>query len=279
MTDRFLIIGGGIRLVKACEAFLSRGYEASVYNGVIPLKTAIDKADIILLGLPASKDDINIELDDGKKIPLRDIAALSGGRKIVLGGRFSEKVKALFDIYSVRWADYAATEEFEILNAVPTAEGAIQIAMEEFPFTLHKSRSVVTGFGKVAKALAFRLKALGSECSVVARNPSARAEAESFGFKAIDFSNLPYEAKNCHILFNTVPAMVIGKNVLGQLKPSQGIIDLASKPGGVDLDSAKTYGVNVVWALSLPGKVAPLTAGEIICQTACNIACDLRMQN
>lgn len=279
MTDRFLIIGGGVRLEKACEAFIRKGYIADIYKGTTALKTAVDNADVILLGLPASKDDVYVDTDESMKISLRDIAAMCTKRKLILGGRFSEKVKALFDIYSVRWADYADSEEFEILNAVPTAEGAIQIAMEEFPFTIHSSKAVVTGFGKVAKALAIRLKALGAECTIVARNPSARAEAESMGFKTADFPNLPSEAKNCQILFNTVPALVCDRNVLSQLTPAQGIIDLASKPGGVDLDSAKTFGVNVVWALGIPGKVAPYTAGEIIQKTACNIAFDLRLQN
>lgn len=279
MTDRFLIIGGGVRLEKACEAFTKKGYKAEIFNGGKPLKAAIDNADVILLGLPASADGINTELDSGEKIPLRDIAALCGGRKKVLGGKLSEKVKAIFDIYSVRWADYAECEEFEILNAVPTAEGAIQIAMEEFPFTIHSSRMVVTGFGKVAKALCMRLKALGAHTTVIARSSSQRAEAEALGFTAYDFPQLPHAAKECRILFNTVPALVCDKNVLSQLSVQQGIIDLASKPGGVDLESAKAYGVNVIWALGLPGKVAPESAGEIIQKIACNIACDLRLQN
>ncbi len=279
MTDRFLIIGGGVRLEKACEAFIREGYKAEIYKGGKPLKSAIDNADVILLGLPASTDGANTELEGGDLIPLRDIAALCGGRKKVLGGKLSEKVKAIFDIYSVRWADYAECEEFEILNAVPTAEGAIQIAMEEFPFTLHGAKVAVTGFGKVAKALSTRLKALGADCTIVARKGSQRAEAESLGLNAVDFPHLPHAAKECRILFNTVPALVCDKAVLSQLSPHQGIIDLASKPGGVDLDSAKAFGVNVIWALGLPGKVAPESAGEIIQKIACNIACDLRLQN
>ena len=279
MTDRFLIIGGGVRLEKACDAFIKNGYSAKIYQGGTPLKNAIDNADVILLGLPASADGENTELSSGEKIPLRDIAALCQGRKKVLGGKLSEKTKAIFDIYSVRWADYAQWEEFEILNAVPTAEGAIQIAMEEFPFTIHGAKMAVTGFGKVAKALSVRLKALGAQVTIIARSASQRAEAEAMGLKAFDFDHLPQVAKESRILFNTVPALVCDKSVLSQLSAEQGIIDLASKPGGVDLECAKAYGVLVLWALGLPGKVAPESAGEIIQKTACNIACDLRLQN
>jgi len=40
---------------------------------------------------------------------------------------------------------------------------------------------------------------------------------------------------------------------------------------GVDCEAAKALGLSVIHALSLPGKVAPETAGEIICDTVCNI--------
>ena len=49
------------------------------------------------------------------------------------------------------------------------------------------------------------------------------------------------------------------------------IIDLASRPGGVDFDEAKRLGRRVIWALSLPGKVAPYTAGAIIKNTLINM--------
>ena len=267
MTCKFLIIGGGIRLEKAKDAFIKNGHYATIYTGNEPLKTAIEAHDAIILGLPCSKDDKWVNTENDLSVSLRDVAQMCGKDKIVLGGKMSERVKALFDVYSVRWADYADFEEFEISNAVPTAEGAIQIAMEEFPFTIHSSRILITGFGKVAKALALRLKALGAHCTIIARKSTARAEAESLGFKTGDFSFLPEEVKNCDILFNTVPAKVIGRNVLNSMNSTQGIIDLASKPGGVDLDMARSLGINVIWALSLPGKVAPVSAGKIIQKT------------
>lgn len=277
MTDRILIIGGGTRLRKAAEAFADTKYEAVIFDGSTPLKTAIDSASIILLGLPASTDGVHAQSDDGIKIPLRDIAALSNRQKLIMGGRLSEKVKALFDVYSLRWVDYSLCPEFEILNAVPTAEGALQIAMEEFGFTLHGSEVIVTGYGRVGKALALRLKALGAKVCVAARSISQRSEAETNGIEAVDITELTEKCKNCRILFNTVPACICTKPVLASFKEGSGIIDLASKPGGVDLDGAKCYGVNVIWALGLPGKVAPITAGEIIKETVCNIARDLRM--
>lgn len=278
MCSKILIIGGGTRLEKAAEAFMSdKEYSAVIFDGSEPLKNAVDSSDIILLGLPASKDGVWVNTDENIRVSLRDVAALASGKKLVMGGRLSEKEKALFDVYSLRWIDYSLSPEFEILNAVPTAEGAIQIAMEEFPFTIFSSPVAVTGYGRVARALSLRLKSLGAKVTVAARSQKNRAEAESDGFTAVEFDALPSVASKCKIIFNTVPACVLTRDVLSHIGRDAGVIDLASKPGGVDLESAKTFGVNVIWALALPGKVAPVTAGEIIKKTVCNIARDLRI--
>ena len=55
-----------------------------------------------------------------------------------------------------------------IANAVPTAEGAVQLAMEELPITLHGARVLVVGFGRVGKLTAHRFRALGARVSVAA---------------------------------------------------------------------------------------------------------------
>ena len=49
------------------------------------------------------------------------------------------------------------------------------------------------------------------------------------------------------------------------------MIDLASAPGGIDMESAQKYGVQTVWSLSLPGKVAPDTAGKILSQVLADV--------
>jgi len=73
------------------------------------------------------------------------------------------------------------------------------------------------------------------------------------------------------LIINTVPATVLGKERLEEVRKGSLVIDLASKPGGVDMQAAQQLGVKVVWALSLPGKVAPVTAGKAIAKTIYNI--------
>ena len=42
------------------------------------------------------------------------------------------------------------------------------------------------------------------------------------------------------------------------------IIDLATQPGGTDFEAANKYGFKAILAPGLPGKVAPVYAGEIL---------------
>ena len=77
------------------------------------------------------------------------------------------------------------------------------------------------------------------------------------------------------LVVNTVPARVLSEKELRDLKPGCLVIDLASKPGGVDFEAATRLGVRAIWALSLPGKVAPVSAGRAIKNTIYNMLSEL----
>ena len=49
-------------------------------------------------------------------------------------------------------------------------------------------------------------------------------------------------------------------------------------PTGVDFAAAQQSGLNVIWALSLPGKVAPRTAGNIIKDTILNMIHEMEVK-
>ena len=162
-----------------------------------------------------------------------------------------------------------------IAYAFPTAEGAIQIALEEMPVTLHGSRALVIGYGRLGKALAPRLAGLGAKVSVAARKYADLAWAEGFGFGTEHTGELKGWLCGYDLVVNTVPVRVLREAELADLKPGCLVIDLASKPGGVDFDAAARLGVKAFWALSLPGKVAPVTAGKSIKTTIYNILTEL----
>ncbi|MGN0177827.1 MAG: NAD(P)-dependent oxidoreductase, partial [Monoglobaceae bacterium] len=145
------------------------------------------------------------------------------------------------------------------------------LAMANTPYTIHQSRCLVVGYGRIGKLLSEDLRALGADVTATARKHSDLAWIEARGFKACRTEKLADIAGGFDIIFNTVPHPVINFKVLSATRPEVLIIDLASKPGGVDFDTAKELGRRVIWALSLPGKAAPLTAGRIIKNTLMNI--------
>ena len=92
-----------------------------------------------------------------------------------------------------------------------------------------------------------------------------------YGFDTVNTSLLSESAKDMDLIINTAPSRVITKEVLSCLKKDVLIIDLASRPGGVDMDEASLLGIRVIWALGLPGKCAPVSAGRIIGSSILNL--------
>ena len=158
-------------------------------------------------------------------------------------------------------------EELAVRNAVPTAEGALRLAMEAAPVTLHGAACVVTGFGRVGQALALRLRALGADVWVAERSPARQALAESMSLPCGGFAALPARLSTAELVFNTVPAPVLGEAELAALRQGTPVIELASAPGGVDGEAAAHHGIRVILAPGLPGKEAPLTAARALRDT------------
>lgn len=147
--------------------------------------------------------------------------------------------------------------------------------MEELPITIHGSRALVIGYGRVGRTLAPRLAALGARVSVAGRKFSDLAWAESCGYGVEHTGQLEGWLCCYDLVINTVPARILNAPDLADLRPACLVIDLASKPGGVDFEAAARLGVKVIWALSLPGKVAPVTAGKSIKSAIYNILHEL----
>ncbi|MFD1037934.1 dipicolinic acid synthetase subunit A [Virgibacillus byunsanensis] len=155
-------------------------------------------------------------------------------------------------------------DDVAIYNSIPTAEGTIMMAIEHTDYTIHGSRVIVVGFGRVGHTVANKFSALGAKVSVSARSIMDLARITEMGLTAIPLAELQDYTHDCDLLINTIPALVVNEKSIQQL-PSHGlIIDLASKPGGTDFAYAEKRGVKAILARSLPGIVAPKTAGKIL---------------
>lgn len=184
----------------------------------------------------------------------------------VLVGVASKALARMISEQGLRLIELMNIDEVAILNSIPSAEGAIQLAMENSDITIHGSRSVVLGFGRTGMTLARMLRALDSVITVVARKPAQRARAREMGMEAVDFSALEAVAAGSDFLFNTVSEPVIDSRVLSRIPGAALIVDLASPPGGTDFKEAERTGIKAVLAPGLPGKVAPLTAGKMLAE-------------
>ncbi len=285
MTEkRISVIGGDMRQAALTRELASRGFDVRFYGIDIykvdfgdakkcaSAEEALTGADIVILPLPADAGGIYINAPfTNEEITIDEIAEGMPRGALLLGGKISPEFLLRIEERGIRCIDYYEREELTVMNAIPTAEGAIAIAMEELPITLHNMKAAVLGFGRVANILAHKAAALGVDVTVFARKSHARAWARAYGYEAMDFDALAEQVAGYDCIFNTVPKMVIDRGVLDGMRRDTLIIDLASKPGGVDYGYANTLGIKAILALSLPGRVAPDTAGGYIADTVINI--------
>ena len=277
----FWVLGGDLRQVKLAQLLQLDGHtvqtcameqrpEAGGLTGSDTLR-GMERADCVILPLPAAEGGVLHAPLSGRKLPLDAVLAAMEPGQILCGGRMDVNFLRRAEEKGVRAFDYFAREELAVRNAVPTAEGAIQIAMEELGTTLFGARVLVIGYGRIGRLLAHRLKGLGARVTVSARKDEDLAWIEAFGCCAERTGELEGWLCSYDLIINTVPAPVLGEALLEDVSPECLIIDLASKPGGVDFEAAAALGIKVIWALSLPGKVAPVTSGKIIRDTVYHI--------
>ena len=274
----FLCAGGDARQIYMSQSLSEYGrvytYGINEYSGkTVRLEYLSDipeKADILVL--PLMKNELT-QIDCNEK-GIADCSAFVPYLKknaIVTGGRLSTKQIEYFSALGFDVTDYFKREELVIRNCIPTAEGALQLAMQELATTIYNSKVLVIGYGRVGKACGKLFDAIGAKTVCTARKISALAEAENAGLEAFDINELYGHIDSFDLIINTVPAMVLDEGLLKAVAKDTLIIDLASMPGGVDFRAASKLNKRVIHALSLPGKVAPVTSGEIIAKAVRNV--------
>ena len=270
----FGIIGGDKRQLYCGKSIADDGYGVYVCGfekcdetlGLeqSDIQTVCEMCDAFIMPLPATRDGVtlNTPFSENKIFAEKDFFVYSSKKPVFAG----MKNKLLYQSDCIY--DYAAREEFAVANAVPTSEGAIVCAMREYEGTINGSHCLVTGYGRIGRVLSQMLRGLGADVTVSARQQKDLAYIRSFGMKAVRTSELP---NGFDIIFNTVPDRILDAQTLAKTAGGSLVIDLASPPGGVDLVSAERLGIKAVQALSLPGRVAPKTAGIIIKNAVYNI--------
>ncbi len=281
------VLGGDERQVSVAKRLAESGLDVTVWGLDVPVerllparcaeswKDALCDADAVVLPLPASADGVRVHCPLWGPDEMLRLTSLTDAieGKLLLGGRLGEGLYSLAESKSITCMDYFENEALQLRNAVPTAEGAIEIAMRELPVTINGLSAVILGYGRIGAALGERLQSLGARVTVYARRAEQRALAEMHchavgrlvcrGGRTVPESDLP----DCRVIFNTVPHRILTPEILGKIPRNCLLVDLASPPGGFDQAELRRLGLPFVWGTALPGKCAPETAGEIIAQT------------
>lgn len=239
------------------------GHGVFVVNSV---EDACNGAEVLILPLPGTnKEGIvrAVYAEQELELTKKALSKMAANALLIIGSA-RDYLKKWCEELEFILLEIIDMDEIAILNSIPTAEGAIQIAMEELPITIHGSKTCILGFGRVGISLVRVLKALGSNVTVIARNSGQLARAYEMGCERAGYSELHEIMNSVDIVFNTVPDMILDKEILKYANPEVLIIDLATQPGGTDFEAANSFGLKAILAPGLPGKVAPVFAGKIL---------------
>lgn len=284
VTKKIAVIGGDARMLYCAKKLCEFGFETTVFGfdmaEEIPLgcikcndiNDALCGSDCIILPMPLTTDNVtlNMPLSDFS-LSLPSLFSFVDKKCAVFAGNVSIEVSSLAKKFGIKIIDYFDREELKIANAVLTAESAVEIAMSNTSFSITDYPVLVAGYGRIGKALCRILKAMGCEVFASARKNADKAWISAFGYSSLDTGNIREYIGKCKIVFNTIPNVVFDSDVLSAVSKDALIIDLASKPGGVDFEIAKKEKIKVIWALALPGKKLKISAGKAIADTLLNI--------
>lgn len=274
---KLAIIGGDQRQLAVAEALSDCGAEVKVFGDLheadqatykfcSDLTQLLEGVKAVVLPITGINEAGQVRRVDGSMLAVGESLKLLDAGTILLSGSFT---KTWLDLAQQRnWViyEYAEDDALAILNSVPTAEGALQLAMEQLPITIRGCRTLVIGFGRVGATVARSFKINGAMVTVASRRRELLARAWELGCQIITHDELNTVLDQCDLIINTVPALVLDRELLKLISADTLVIDLASAPGGVDFSAAEEYNIQAILALGLPGKVAPKTAGAILAQ-------------
>ncbi len=262
LVERLAALGA---LVKVVDLPVAETNNIKVYQS--PVEGLAD-VHAVILPVPGINDQGEIYTAYGEQpwILSADLFTHLAPNTPVFVGAAKPRLKELVQKAGLVLIEVMQLDEVAILNSIPSAEGALQLAMEQTDITIHGSCTMILGFGRTGMTLARMTHALGAHTIVVVRNFAQKARAQEMGFIVMDYQEMLQKLNQVDIIFNTVPAMVLDEPELAMVSPQTLIVDIASAPGGINFKAANQKGIHAMLAPGLPGKVAPRTAGNILAE-------------
>ena len=269
MNRSFGVIGGDRRQAELARLLSEEGRQVSTHGlrrwqapGDGPLEQAA-AADVVILPLPLCRETGILELGEGAAVRTRELFRQLRPEQLLLAGQVRPEQQREAEELGLDLRDLLLREDVAVANAAITAEGAVQTALEHLDRSLAGAEVLVIGYGRIGKLLCCKLQGMGARVTAAARKPADLAWIRAYGARAVETERLDGELERTVVVFNTVPAMVLGAALLRQLPQGCLCIDLASVPG-IDQAAAEQLGLPCIWARSLPGRLAPHAAAEVL---------------
>ena len=286
MSTSFAIIGGDLRIIKLAQMLakdgnkvyaygLEKAEELKNYNNIVfaeKLSKAIrEDVEVVIGPIPFSSNGTTINAPfSEKEISIRELMHHLNA-KILIAGSITPDVYDMANDEYIEIIDIMKREELAVLNTISTAEGTIEIAIANTNKIIHGSNVLILGFGRIGKVLARKMAGLSAKVTCAARKEEDLAWIRAYGHKETNINVLGENLAEYDLIINAVPHLILTKERMQYVKDDCLLIDLASNPGGIDKKAAKDKNLKLIWALALPGKVAPVTTAEFIKDTVYNI--------
>ena len=256
MSDKWLILGKDLRF-KELAVQLSFDFEQVIYKYT---NTWNDEIQQIVLSEQPQRIVLPI---NAVELPKYAFEALPKGAAIFAGRSNQSLQQELQYIEDDRVIYYLQDESYIWLNARLTSEGMLCAFYELESTSVYGKSFYITGFGRVAKMLAYMLHKLGANVHILARSNSQIQEAVAYGYIASQL--LPENlTEPTYYLINTIPNKWFTEEFNQQLHGSVKIFDVASTPGCLNIED--TESVNYKFLPGLPGKYFPQDAANLLAQ-------------
>ena len=257
---RLIAFGGDERMRGALLAAEHAGWETLDIGEETDIPAEMPPAQAVMLPWPRSFREDKLVSQRETLARERVLALIPPCRAILAGGDVKEEElpQAAQVIRPER------DEAFLRKNARLTAEGALATVMRVKKRALMGETALVTGYGRIGQEMTARLCAMGMFVMVCARNENQMRMAHVAGAHPVPLAQIGKVCRQADVIINTIPAHVLSAEVLESVPRDTPIIELASAPYGLEMKEAVRLGMQVCVESGLPGRYAPLDAGQAL---------------
>lgn len=272
------VIGGDARQLEVIRKLLELdakisliGFDQLDHGFTGASKEQIDEVDFsdidaVILPVPGTNGEGQVEtiFSNEKVVLTEEIIEKTPEHCVIFSGISNNYLDSIISKTNRKLIKLFERDDVAIYNSIPTVEGTIMMVIQHTDITIHNSKVVVLGLGRVGMSVARTFSALGAKVKVGARKSEHIARITEMGLEPFHLDDLSEKVADADVCINTIPHLIVTASVISKMPAHTLIVDLASKPGGTDFRYAEKRGIKALLAPGLPGIVAPKTAGQIV---------------